>query len=212
MTSLEVEIRPEAGKGVARKLRAAGKTPGIVYGPGAEPMGVAVDPVALVDIFNQTKNRNTVVELTMGGDSVKCLVREVQRHPLSREILHVDFYRVSDDTKVEVVVPIVPVGKPKGATLGGRIRLIRRTMLARCLPNDIPEAFEIDVTPLDIGDMVSSSDLALPAGVELVLKQHIFVLTCYGKRKGGKADAGADLAGEGEGEAAEGGDAAEGEA
>lgn len=190
MTSLEAEIRPQTGKGVARKLRGAGKVPGVVYGPTSEPVGVALDPQALTDIFAKTGNRNTVVELELGGEKVSCMVREVQRHPLTREILHVDFYRVSNDQTVDVEVPLRHVGKPKGANLGGRLRLIRRSLTARCLPKDIPEAFVIDASPLDIGDMVSSADLELPEGVSLLLKQHIFVLTCYGKRKGGKGGEG----------------------
>lgn len=187
MTSLQVEARANTGKGVARKLRAAGKLPAVIYGPDAEPVSVSIDPVALVDIFNETGNRNTVVELQMEGSTVPCLVREVQRHPVTRDILHVDFYRVAGDREVLVDVPLVPMGRPAGAVLGGRLRLIRRTLTARCLPDNIPAAFEIDATPLNIGDMVRASEIVLPEGVVLDLDNDINVLTCYGKKRGMEA-------------------------
>lgn len=204
MTSLQVEIRQDSGKGVARKLRATGKVPGVVYGPESDPVSVAIDPRALTDIFQETRNRNTIVELQMDGKTVPCLVREVQRHPVSRDLLHVDFYRLADDRQVAVDVPLVPIGRPKGAVLGGRLRLIRRTLTALCLPKDIPASFEIDATPLNIGDMVRSSEINLPEGVKLKLESDINVLACYGKRKA------LDLPEVGEGEEAE-GEEAEGE-
>lgn len=205
MTSLQVEIRQDSGKGAARKLRATGKIPGVIYGPDAAPVGVACDPGALTDIFQQSQNRNTLLDLDVGGDQVQVLVREVQRHPLSREILHVDFYRVNEAREVEVEVPVVPVGRPKGATLGGRIRLTRRSLTASCLPKDIPEAFEVDVTPLYIGDQITTSQLVVPEGVSLALKSDIQILVCYGKGRGRQAkeaDASAEGA-EGEAEGAE---------
>ena len=209
MTSLQVEIRQDTGKGVARKLRAAGKVPAVVYGPDGDPVPVALDPAILLGIFNESKNRNTIVELDLDGKTVPCLVREVQRHPLSRELLHVDFYRVSDSRKVIVDVPLVPIGKPAGALLGGRLRLIRRTLTATCLPKDIPAVFEIYATPMEIGDMVRASEIPLPKGVELSIGDDINVLTCYGKKRGGADDLGVlDEAEEGEEAEAEEGDEA----
>lgn len=216
MTSLQVEIRQDTGKGAARKLRATGKVPGVIYGPDADPVGVACDPVALTDIFQKTQDRNTLVDLDVDGQTVKVLVREVQRHPLSRELLHIDFYRVNDAREVAVELPVRPVGRPKGATLGGRIRLTRRTLHALCLPADIPEAIEVDVTPMQIGDQVTTSQLKVPNGVRLALKNDIQILVCYGKSKARLAleeeEAAEEEGEESEGEESEGDDASEGEA
>lgn len=184
MTSLNADIRTQSGKGAARKLRASGKVPATVYGPDGAPVSAAVDPEVLVGIFDQSKDRNTVVELDLGGAKVPCLVRDVQRHPLTREILHVDFYRVAADRDVVVVVPLLHEGKPAGAINGGRIRLIRRTVNVRCKPSAIPTSLTVDVSPLDVGQSVKAGDIPLPKGVSLAYDDtDFFVITCYGKAK-----------------------------
>ncbi len=184
MTSLNADIRTQSGKGAARKLRAAGKVPCTIYGPDGAPVSASVDPELLVEIFDQSKDRNTVVELTLNGAKVPCLVREAQRHPLTREIQHVDFYRVAADRDVEVVVPLLHDGKPAGAINGGRIRVIRRSINVRCKPSAIPTSLTVDVSPLDVGQSVKASDIPLPKGVALAYDDtEFFVLTCYGKAK-----------------------------
>lgn len=184
MTSLHADIRTQSGKGAARKLRASGKVPCTVYGPDGAPVSAAVDPELLVEIFDQTKDRNTVVELDLGGTKVSCLVREAQRHPLTREILHVDFYRVGSDRDVVVVVPLKHDGKPVGAVNGGRIRLIRRTLNIRCKPGKIPESLTLDVSPLDVGQSLRADQVPLPEGAALAYDDTSFyVVTCYGKAK-----------------------------
>ena len=123
-TSLQASSRDNFGKGWARKVRQEGQLPAVMYGPLTEPQPLTLDPNQLLTIFKETQDRNTVVRVQVdnGGD-VPCLVREVQRHPLSRELLHVDLYAVNPEGEVEVMVPLTTVGRPKGAVLGGRIRL-----------------------------------------------------------------------------------------
>lgn len=182
-TNLNAEVRSgESGKGVARKIRKAGKLPGVVYGAGNEATAVIVDPKALTDMFMATRNRNTVVNLEIDGTTHPCLVREVQRHPLSRQMLHVDFYKVPEEDAVTVMVPIQGVGRAKGMTLGGRLRLIRREVRIRCNYKHIPATIDFDITPLDIGDMVKASELPLPEGCELDADNDFNVMTLYGKR------------------------------
>jgi large subunit ribosomal protein L25 len=207
MTSLEVTLRNDSGKGVARKLRAVGKIPAIIYGPGSEPIPVSASPDALVDMFNRSGNRNMLVDLQVGGDSIACLVREVQRHPVSRDIVHVDFYRVGADRTVVVDVAVNTVGTPVGAKLGGRLRLIRRSLQATCLPKDIPASFDLDVTAMEVGDFVTAFEVPLPSGVALVSDVDFNVVSCYGK-SAEKEEAEAEGEGEGEGE----GDAGQAEA
>lgn len=184
--TIQATPRVAHGKGSARKTRAAGHLPAVVYGPKTTPQSISVDPDLLVGIFKHTRDRNTVVEVKIGdGAAVPCLVREVQRHPLSREILHVDFYAVDPNGEVEVMVPLTTVGRAKGALLGGRIRLIRRSIKAMCRYDRIPSNFVIDVTELDIGDMVKASEVPLPEGVSLVYDHDYNIVTLYGKRRGG---------------------------
>lgn len=188
MTSLQAAIRTDNGKGDARKLRARGRIPGVLYGPDHEPVSLSVDPNALTEIFKQTQDRNTIVQLQVEGDTVPTLVREVQRHPLTRELLHVDFFRVSPERPVEVMVPLRTQGRPRGAVLGGRVRLIRRELRARCRYDRIPAAFTVDVTPMQIGDMIKVSQVRPPEGVQIVFDHDFNIVTVAGKRGARVAD------------------------
>jgi large subunit ribosomal protein L25 len=183
-TTIEVSPRETTGKGSARKSRARGRIPGVLYGPSQDPAAIELEPGPLLKLFKTTQNRNTVVDLKVGGDApVPCLVREVQRHPVSRDILHIDFYAVPTEREIEVMVPLRPVGRPAGAILGGRLRLIRRRVRARCRYNHIPDAFEVDVSHMNIGDMIQASEIPLPEHVELVFDHDFNVITVYGKKR-----------------------------
>lgn len=183
-TTLNVTPRETTGKGWARKSRAAGKVPGILYGPKTEPRSLELDPEELLDLFKHTGDRNTIVQVTVDGQTTPCLVREVQRHPLSRDVLHVDFYAVDPDAVIEVMVPLRATGRPKGAVLGGRLRIVRREIRVACRYDHIPEALVCDITPLDIGDMIMASQIPLPEGVQLVADNDFQVMSIYGKKRG----------------------------
>jgi len=181
-TTLEVQARETSGKGAARKARAAGMVPGVMYGPAIESKSITIDPDQLLDLFKTTQNRNTVVEVKLDGTTTPCLVREAQRHPLTRKLLHVDLYAVPHDREIEVMVPLNPVGRPEGAKLGGRIRLIRRQVKAICRYDKIPATFDVDVSPLNIGDMLKASEIPMPDGVSLVYDHDYHVIALYGKK------------------------------
>jgi large subunit ribosomal protein L25 len=180
-TTLAATIRTDSGKGIARKLRAAGKLPAVMYGPGHDAVPVVVDPTELQNIFRLTGDKNTIVDLQVDGRGVPALVRDVQRHPVTRELLHVDFFCVAEGRKIEVLVPVEPVGEPVGAVLGGRIRLIRRVLRARCEYGAIPSSFIVNVDHLDVNDMIRVSEIVPPEGVELVYDVDYNVITLYGK-------------------------------
>jgi large subunit ribosomal protein L25 len=182
MHSLSVSPRPETGKGAARKMRAAGRVPGVIYADGADARPVSFEPKALLDIFRATKNRNTIVHLELEGETFPVLVQDADRHPVSRELLHVDFLRVSDDKKLVVKVPVEGVGRPAGAALGGRLRLIRRELKVRCMWQHIPETLQVDITPMEIGDMVKAAEITPPPNVEVLYESNFNVLTVYGKK------------------------------
>lgn len=181
-TTLEVTPRTGTRKGFSRKTRAEGLIPAVVYGPKFSAEMVSVNPNALTDLFKATADRNTVVALKIGAKSVPVLVREVQRHPVSRAILHVDFYAVPE-TPIRVMVPVVPVGRCKGAVVGGRVRLVRRTVPLACKYDAIPKQVEIDVTPLDVGDALSISKVTPPPGARFLYDHDFKVLDIEGKQR-----------------------------
>jgi large subunit ribosomal protein L25 len=181
-TTLAADKRTETGKGIMRKLRASGKLPAVLYGVKDETLSLTVDPEALTDIFNETRNRNTVVELDIEGEKVAALVREAQRHPLSRQLLHVDFQQVSSAKPVEVTVPVTTVGKPAGAVFGGRLRVIRRELRVSCPFDKIPETFVVDISAMNVGDMVKASQVETADDVNVLFDHDFNVLTVYGKK------------------------------
>lgn len=181
--SLAAHIRTDSGKGAARKARAAGRLPAVVYRDGLPATSISLDPEALELAFQKTNDRNTLVVLEIdGGDKRTCLVREAQRHPVSRVLEHVDFYEVGDDQKVTVTVRLNPVGTAVGTKLGGRMQLMRRSMEVRCKPGDIPNTVDVDVTNLGVNEFIRASAVVPPPGCELVFARDFNVACVIGKR------------------------------
>jgi len=181
-TDLTANARSTAGgKSEARKIRKAGHLPGVVYGPTSPAKSIAVDPVALVEMFRKSQNRNTIVNLHVDGASVPCLVREVQRNPLTREILHVDFYRVDAQHPVTVEVPFAIVGKAKGLAAGGRVEVLCRSLKVSCAFDKIPTSIEFDSSDLDVGDIARVSAFKAPEGVKILFTQDFPIATVAGK-------------------------------
>jgi len=171
--ALEVELREGTGKGVARKLRAAGRIPGVLYGRGEPPQSVVLDPRALERVIaTSDAGMNTLIDLNIAGSRDRAervvLVKELQRDPVRGAPLHVDFYQVDLTATIEVKVPIVLRGRPKGVELsGGILDQALRELDVECLPRAIPESITLDVSELEIGSSIHVRDLALPEGVVL---------------------------------------------
>ena len=182
--SLSATRRTATGKGAARKLRRAGQLPGVIYSGGRPASPVAVDPAALDRIFRHTGNANTLIEVDVEGDKHLCLVREIQRHPVSKVARHVDFYEVDAEVPVTVNVPVRTRGVAEGTKMGGTLRLVRRTLRVRARPQDIPEAIEVDVTSMQVGDFIRVSAIEAPEGCEILYKSDFNVVTVFGKRGG----------------------------
>jgi large subunit ribosomal protein L25 len=170
-TAIVVEVREQSGKGAARKLRAAGRIPAVLYGRGRETLPLTVDPRAL-DRILRSGGANTLLDLTVTGRAdlagTVALVKELQRHPIRGQILHADLYQVDLTRAITVDVPIHLLGRPKGLDFGGILEHTLREVALECLPRAIPDAIEVDVSNLEIGDVVHVRDLALPEGVTLV--------------------------------------------
>ena len=171
MASAQLSATPRdgTGKGSARSLRAQGKIPAVIYGHGREPQSLAIETRELEKLLSKISAESTVIELSMDGKSARTLIREIQRHPFKRQILHVDFQELVAGEKVTVRIPIVLMGVPEGVRQdGGILDQVMRELEIEVDPANIPNHVEVDVNPLRIGDSVHVRDIALPSGVELV--------------------------------------------
>ena len=155
--TLTAEARTARGKNEARRLRRSGKLPAVVYG-GEDSVGipVSVDPKVLLEIFHSESGVNTLIDLSVDdGNASQVLVKEFQVHPVSSELLHVDFYRLALDKKITVSVPITLRGEPLGVKQqGGLVDFIHRDVQVECMPSEIPEKIEVDISDLMIGQGV----------------------------------------------------------
>ncbi|MFN2603781.1 MAG: 50S ribosomal protein L25/general stress protein Ctc [Gemmatimonadaceae bacterium] len=171
MASAQLSATPRdgAGKGSARSLRAQGKIPAVIYGHGREPQSLAIETRELEKLLSKISAESTVIELSMDGKSARTLIREIQRHPFKRQILHVDFQELVAGEKVTVRIPIVLMGVPEGVRQdGGILDQVMRELEIEVDPANIPNHVEVDVNPLRIGDSVHVNEIPLPEGVELV--------------------------------------------
>ncbi len=186
---LSAEVRSSSGKGHARKLRKTGRLPGVVYRGGGEALSIAFNPTELEARFAETGDPNTLVDVQLDDDSNRvCLVKDVQRHPVSKEIRHVDFYEIDPDEAVTVNVLVRPLGEAIGVKMGGILRLICRTLPMTCLPADIPKLIEIDVSEMNLGDFVKISHLPMPTGCKVHYTTDFNVLAVVGRRGGALDD------------------------
>jgi large subunit ribosomal protein L25 len=165
---LRAERRDGAGKGVARKLRAVGRVPGVLYGHGREPLWLSLDSKELFHALHGSAGANVLVDLVVDGKQHLALPREVQRDHVRGQYLHVDFLEVRRDEKVEVTVPIRVVGESPGVKAGGVLEHHLWDVHVQCLPGDVPEAIEADISTLQVGDSLRGGDLAPPAGVSIL--------------------------------------------
>ncbi len=168
---LSVEKRSTTGKGEARRVRAGGRIPGVVYGANKPNVPISLDRKALADLFREGAGENAIFLLKLAGSdqSRHAMIRELQRDPVSRKPLHVDFVRVLMDVKITVEVPIEVVGVARGVkTDGGILDLVTREIEIECLPTNIPAHIAVDVSNLGIGDAIRVSDLPPIEGVRIV--------------------------------------------
>ncbi len=180
--SLSAAARPAFGKGAARKLRRDGLIPALVYAQGGEPTHISVDPHELKLIFQKSGNPNTLLSIEVDGNTHVVLVKDSQKHPVSRSLLHVDFYAVEADREVVVEVPVRTVGKSEGEKLGGRLQMLRRTVPVACMPAHIPATLDADVNGLEVGEFLRTSDLVAPDHTRLAVDHPFDILLCVGKR------------------------------
>jgi large subunit ribosomal protein L25 len=177
---IAVEPREGTGKGVARKLRAEGRIPGVYYGGGAEPRSIHLDARALDRLLTASSaGMNTLIDLVgagLGGKQV--LVKELQRDPVKGTLVHADFFAIDLAKAIQVSVPLHVVGNAAGLLMGGIIDHALREVELECLPGAIPEEIPVDVTPLEIGMSLHVRDIPLPGGVTLISDPDLSVVSC----------------------------------
>jgi large subunit ribosomal protein L25 len=170
-------LRKSLGKGGARKARAAGQIPGVIYGHGETPMSIAIDNREFITVMRTHKGGNAIVNLKVGDGEYTALVRDAQMDPLSRKIVHLDFQHISLTETIEVEVVVHPTGLAVGVKDGGGIlELITRQVTVRCLPTAIPPSIDIDVTALNIGESLHVRDL-VASGITILTDPDTTVIT-----------------------------------
>jgi len=166
--SLAATTRSETGKGAARALRREGKVPAVIYGHARQPQSLALDTRELDRLLGRISAENTVVEVALGaGRPMRTLIREIQRHPVKRHVVHVDFQELVAGEKVIVKVPLVLVGTPQGVRDGGVMDQVLRDLTIEVDPSNMPNHVDVDVSELTIGHSIHVGELTLPAGVEV---------------------------------------------
>jgi large subunit ribosomal protein L25 len=166
---VSAEARDQRGKNEAKRLRARGRIPAIVYAPKKENVAVSVSPRELAAVFKTGAAESTLVDLELDGKKRKVILKDYQVHPVRAEFLHVDFYEVALDKPITVKVHIELRGVPVGVkTYGGLLEFITRELTVSCLPLDIPKTFEVDITPLEIGGTVRAGSIPMPPNVRLL--------------------------------------------
>ena len=177
--SLKAELRSERGTGVARKLRQSGRTPAIIYGHGREPQSLAINTREVERLLGTISAGSTVIELDLDGRTARTLIREIQRHPFKRHVIHIDFQELVAGEKVTVSVPLRFVGTADGVrNSGGILEETMHQVHVRVDPAAIPAHIEVDVTPLTIGHSVHVRELALPEGVTVLDEPGATVCVC----------------------------------
>ncbi len=167
--TLSATKRSDTGKGVARSLRREGRIPGVIYGRARQPQALSISARELLRLLEHISAENTVIDLTIDGSTARTLIRQIQRHPLRRDIIHVDLQELIAGEKVEVKIPIVLLGTPAGVrTSGGILDQVMRELRVRVDPSHIPTRFEVDVTELNIGHSIHVNEITVPAGVEVM--------------------------------------------
>jgi large subunit ribosomal protein L25 len=168
---LSAEVRTAAGKAGARRLRRDAKVPAILYGGGKSPLPLALDEPRLMKQLGNEATYSHVLTLKLGDQTERAVLKELQRHPYKQQILHVDLQRVTATQRVQVHVPLHFVGQevaPGVKEQGGVVTHHLVDVEVSCLPQDLPEFIEVDVSHLRAGEVVHLSDLKLPSGVALV--------------------------------------------
>ncbi|MDH5485252.1 MAG: 50S ribosomal protein L25/general stress protein Ctc [Gammaproteobacteria bacterium] len=204
---LNAELRTDQGKGASRRLRHAEKMPAIVYGGAKDPVSLTLLSKDVRHHQNDEAFYSSILSLKIDGKAEDVIIRDIQHHPFKVDLMHIDFQRVDAKSKMHIHVPLHFVGEEKSPGVkqqGGLVSHLLIEVEVECMPKDIPEFIEVDMSKMNSGDSLHLSELVMPKGVELVaLKQgldHDTGVCSIHAPKGGSVDAATDEAGEDAGE------------
>ncbi len=172
-TSFELvaEFRQDQGKGASRRLRRDGKVPAILYGGHADARALCVSHQKLIVMLENERFYSTILNLKVGEETQAAILKDVQRHPYKNAVLHIDFQRVSDSEKIRINIPLHFKGaaiSPGVKSQGGLVSHLRTQVEISCLPKDLPEFIEVDLSGLSLNESIHLSQLTVPAGVQLL--------------------------------------------
>jgi large subunit ribosomal protein L25 len=172
---LDATVRHDMGKGASRRLRREEKVPGVVYGGGKDPVALTMEHKHIAKSLSHEAFYSHILTLKTGSDAERVILKDVQRHPYKPRIVHVDFQRVRADEKLHMHIPLHFVGAeiaPGAKDAGGIVSHIMSDVEISCLPDDLPEYIEVDISAMQLNDILHLSNLKLPKGVEIIALSH----------------------------------------
>lgn len=214
IAKLTAQTRETVGKGAARSLRREGRIPAILYGPATDNIMISLESRELEKMFNSPQYSRGLIKLDITGGqpySKTVMVKELQRHPVKAHYLHLDLIEIRMDRKISTMVYINPVGTPKGVEEGGILQIIRRELEVYCLPMNIPEQIDIDVSNMEVGDSIHVSEIQVEGDVEIPYEADFTVVTVVSPKMTAEEAEEAEEAGEEAEEAGESADTGENE-
>jgi len=168
--NLIAEMRDDQGKGASRRLRRQGKVPAIIYGAGREPRSLMFDHNKVLQQLEDPSFYSSILNIKVGDKSRAAVVKDIQRHPAKQRILHIDLQRIVEDEKIKMQIPIHYLGEEEAVGVklgGGTISKLMTELEISCLPKDLPEFLEVDISELELDQMLNVSDINLPEGTEI---------------------------------------------
>tara|TARA_Y100001970_G_scaffold271274_1_gene366287 strand:- start:1592 stop:2281 length:690 start_codon:yes stop_codon:yes gene_type:complete len=163
-------MRDDQGKGASRRLRRQGKVPAIIYGAGREPRSLMFDHNKVLQQLEDPSFYSSILNIKVGDKSRAAIVKDIQRHPAKRRILHIDLQRIVEDEKIKMQIPIHYLGEEEAVGVklgGGTVSKLMTELEITCLPKDLPEFLEVDISELELDQMLNVSDIKLPEGTEI---------------------------------------------
>ncbi|MDZ4814752.1 MAG: 50S ribosomal protein L25 [Verrucomicrobiota bacterium] len=181
--SLKAALRPSSGRTATKKIRNAGRVPGIVYGKKTQPVSIALDARELTTALKNLTSENVLVDLKLENDgkteSRFALIQDVQHDVMSGKVLHLDLHEIAQDEKLRVEVSVEPMGEPAGVkSQGALLEQVLRSLHIECLPKDLPESIRVDVSKLEAGQSIHVHEIAVPEGVTVTSMKDLSVFAC----------------------------------
>jgi large subunit ribosomal protein L25 len=170
INDLKARVRHQSGKGIARRLRGEGFIPAVFYGPKSESTCLAVNATALMKLL-KGKEENIFIKLLIGDENITeklSMIKDIQTDPLTKRLLHADFYEIRMDQKIIFDIPIHFMGQPVGVDNGGELHHLKRDVKVSCIPGKLPDFVEVDVSYLDIGDAVRVQDIRIDEDITIL--------------------------------------------